>query len=46
MGETCGMVKICDYILLDSFEMFQGVECGSVVLGNKIYFVLKLLLEL
>lgn len=40
-----GMVKICNYILLDGFEMFQEVESGAVVLGKQNLFNVKLLLE-
>jgi hypothetical protein len=39
-----GMVKICNYILLDHFEMFQEVESGTV-LGKQNLFNVKLLLE-
>lgn len=40
-----GMVKICDYVLLDRFQMFQGVKSGTVVLENKIFFMLNFYLK-
>lgn len=40
-----GMVKISYYILLDVFELFQGLESGEVFLDNKIHFMLNIYLK-
>jgi len=36
---------MCYYILLDVFKLFQGVESGTVVLENNIYFMLNIYLK-